>query len=113
LYGVPQQLENDATEEAYCEQQKFLTLALKANPNILECLYSPHVEHATPLAEELLVMRSGFLSKLVYQTYNGYVLSGVRLRNGKNRALCRGESTTDAVACPIGVHAILTSGTTG
>lgn len=27
------------------------------------------------LAEELLTMRSGFLSKLVYHTYNGYVLS--------------------------------------
>ena len=30
---------------------------------------------ATPLAEELLAMRSIFLSRLVYQTYNGYVLS--------------------------------------
>jgi hypothetical protein len=28
-----------------------------------------------PLAQELLAMRSAFLSKLVYQTYNGYVLS--------------------------------------
>lgn len=75
LYGVPEQLENGETEEAYWELQKFLTLALKANPNILECLYSPLVEHATPLAEELLAMRDAFLSRLVYQTYNGYVLS--------------------------------------
>jgi hypothetical protein len=29
----------------------------------------------TPLAQELLDMRTMFLSKLVYQTYNGYVLS--------------------------------------
>ena len=55
--------------------QKFLTLALKANPNVLEVLYSPHVEHASPLAEELLAMREAFLSTLVYQTYNGYVMS--------------------------------------
>jgi hypothetical protein len=75
LYGVPEQLENDATQEAYWELQKFLVLALKANPNVLECLYTPLVEKATPLAEELLAMRSIFLSRLVYQTYNGYVMS--------------------------------------
>lgn len=75
LYGVPEQLENKSSEECYWELRKFLTLALKANPNVLECLYMPLVERATPLARELLGMRSAFLSKLVYQTYNGYVLS--------------------------------------
>ncbi|HEV2861507.1 MAG TPA: nucleotidyltransferase domain-containing protein [Pyrinomonadaceae bacterium] len=75
LYGVPEQLENKGAEECYWELQKFLVLALKANPNVLECLYTPLVERATPLARELLGMRSAFLSKLVYQTYNGYVLS--------------------------------------
>jgi predicted nucleotidyltransferase len=75
LFSVPEQLENDATQEAYWELQKFLILALKANPNVLECLYSPIVETATPLAQELLGMRADFLSRLVYQTYNGYVMS--------------------------------------
>jgi uncharacterized protein len=78
LQGVPEQVENDATEEVYWELQKFLVLALKANPNVLECLHTPVVELATPLAEELLAMRSVFLSKLVYQTYNGYVVSQFR-----------------------------------
>jgi predicted nucleotidyltransferase len=75
LYGVPEQLECEETQEAYWEIQKFLVLALKANPNVLECLYSPLVEKATPLAQELLEMREMFLSRLVYQTYNGYVMS--------------------------------------
>ncbi|MEP7343261.1 MAG: nucleotidyltransferase domain-containing protein, partial [Acidobacteriota bacterium] len=65
LYGVPEQLENDATQECYWELQKFLILALKANPNILECLWTPLVETATPVAQELLAMRESFLSKLV------------------------------------------------
>ncbi|WP_424950994.1 nucleotidyltransferase domain-containing protein [Deinococcus sp.] len=78
LWGVPEQLENEATQETYWELQKFLTLALKANPNVLEVLYSPHVEYASPLALGLLEMRSAFLSTLVYQTYNGYVLSQFR-----------------------------------
>jgi uncharacterized protein len=50
LYVVPEQLENHATQEAYWELQKFLVLALKANPSVLECLYTPLVEKATPLA---------------------------------------------------------------
>jgi uncharacterized protein len=75
LSGIPEQIDHKATEECYWEIQKFLTLALKANPNILECLYTPLVETLTPLAEELLRMRDAFISKLVYQTYNGYVMS--------------------------------------
>jgi predicted nucleotidyltransferase len=75
LYGVPEQLEDDDAQEAYWEIQKFLILALKANPNVLECLYTPIVEFATPLARELLDLRATFLSRLVYQTYNGYVMS--------------------------------------
>jgi predicted nucleotidyltransferase len=75
LYGVPEQLENHERQECYWELQKFLVLALKANPNVLECLYSPLIELSTPLAEELLSIRESFLSKLIYQTYNSYVLS--------------------------------------
>lgn len=75
LHGVPEQLENAASQECYWEIQKFISLALRANPNVLECLYTPLVEHATPLAQELLAMRACFLSKLAYQTFNGYVLS--------------------------------------
>lgn len=75
LAGAPEQLENDERQECYWELRKFLILALKANPTVLECLYSPLVETATPLAQELLAMRAAFLSRLVYQTYNGYVMS--------------------------------------
>ncbi|HLJ85369.1 MAG TPA: nucleotidyltransferase domain-containing protein [Candidatus Angelobacter sp.] len=75
LYGVPEQLENQANEECYWEFKKFVVLALKANPNVLECLYTPLVETATEIAQELLDRREMFLSRLVYQTYNGYVMS--------------------------------------
>ncbi len=75
LFGVPEQLENDAAQECFWELQKFLTLALKANPNVFEVLYSPLIEHATPLGRELITMRESFLSRVAYQTFNGYVLS--------------------------------------
>lgn len=75
IYGIPEQIEDDDTEECYWELEKFLNLALRANPNVLECLYTPMIEMATPLAQDLLAMRTIFLSQLVYQTYNGYVMS--------------------------------------
>lgn len=75
LYGIPEQIEHKVEQECYWELQKFLVLALKANPNVLECLYSPLVETCGPIAVELLSLREIFLSQLVYQTYNGYVLS--------------------------------------
>ncbi|HWM91936.1 MAG TPA: nucleotidyltransferase domain-containing protein [Thermoanaerobaculia bacterium] len=75
LYGVPEQIERKETDEAYWEIQKFLSMALKANPNVLECLYTPLIELCRPPADELVAERSRFLSKMIYQTYNGYVLS--------------------------------------
>lgn len=85
LFGLPEQIENHETQECYWEIEKFLLLALKANPNILECLYTPSVELATPLAKELLSMRSIFLSQLIYQTYNGYVMSQFKKLSGDLR----------------------------
>lgn len=86
LLGVPEQLERQETQECYWELEKFIRLALRANPNVLECLYTPLVEEKSPLTEELLGMRDCFLTKQVYQTYNGYVMSqfkklGQDLRN--------------------------------
>jgi uncharacterized protein len=78
IYGLPEQIENPENQECYWELQKFLVLALKANPNVLECLYTPLVEHAEPIAEELLHEKARFISRLVFQTYNGYVLSQFR-----------------------------------
>ena len=74
LAGVPAQLETDQ-EECYWEIEKFIRLGLKANPNILECLYSPLVETCTPLAGELIEIRDIFLSRHIHRTYNSYVLS--------------------------------------
>jgi predicted nucleotidyltransferase len=76
--GVPEQLEKPGTDEVYWEIGKFLRLALKGNPNVLEVMYSPMVEHVTPMAQQLLDMRGKFLSKRIFQTFNGYAMSQLR-----------------------------------
>ncbi|MFT6620681.1 MAG: putative nucleotidyltransferase [Limisphaerales bacterium] len=75
LFGYPEQIEDNAAETCYWEMRKFLVMALKANPNILECLYSPIVLKHTPIADRLLEMRGKFLSQMVFQTFNGYAMS--------------------------------------
>lgn len=78
LAGVPEQLENHATQEVYWELGKFIQLALKANPGAYETLYSPLVELVTPAAQPIIAARDCFLSKLAYQTYVGYTQSQFR-----------------------------------
>jgi predicted nucleotidyltransferase len=78
LEGVPDRLTDPASQDCYWELKPFLLLALQAAPNVLECLYTPLVEFATPLARELLDMRSAFLSKLAYRSYKGYFASQVK-----------------------------------
>ena len=75
LFDAPEQFEDNATQSCYWELQKFLAMALKANPNILECLYSPMTEKITPIEEELLALRQQFLSQMIFQTFNGYAMS--------------------------------------
>src|SRR3954447_16854458 len=62
LDGVPDRLTDPETRDCYWELKPFLLLALKATPIVLECLHTPLVEHATPLALELLALRGCFLS---------------------------------------------------
>jgi predicted nucleotidyltransferase len=78
LDGVPDCVTDPHTQDCYWELKPFLLLALKASPTVLECLYTPLVEHASPLAQELLAMRSAFLSKLAHASYKGYADSLVK-----------------------------------
>ena len=99
LWGVPDQLDHPTRDEVYWELQKFVTLALRANPNILECLFTPLVEVATPVAQELLSMRAAFVSKLVYQTYNGYVASQFKKMQADVRNKGSGPSPSTSCTC--------------
>lgn len=80
LYSLPEQVERKEgdVDEVYWELGKFLRLALKANPNILETLWTPLVLEADAMARELRSLRRVFLSRHIYKTYSGYVLSQFR-----------------------------------
>ncbi|QJW95561.1 nucleotidyltransferase domain-containing protein [Frigoriglobus tundricola] len=81
LTKPPEQVEvfGAGVEEIDWEIEKFVRLALQANPNILETLWSPAVLHADETGTELRAIRGAFLSRHLYRTYSGYVLSQFRL----------------------------------
>ena len=75
LWGAPEQLEDKERDKVYWELEKYIRLALKANPNILETLWTPMVSIKTETAEELLSIRESFLSKYIFKTFGGYAIS--------------------------------------
>ncbi|MFT5524131.1 MAG: putative nucleotidyltransferase [Pirellulaceae bacterium] len=87
LYSIPEQFERNehGDDIVYWELEKYVRLALKANPNVLETLWTPQVLHIEPIAEELLDIREAFLSKHIYKTYSGYVLSQFRRMHNSYR----------------------------
>ncbi|MFV0136839.1 DNA polymerase beta superfamily protein [Streptomyces sp. HMX87] len=68
----PTHVEGPAEEQFSWELERFCELALRANPNILECLHSPLVEYADDTGRELLALRGAFLSRRVHETFTRY-----------------------------------------
>jgi hypothetical protein len=68
----PTHVEGPAEEQFSWELERFCELALRANPNILECLHSPLVEYADETGRELLALRGAFLSRRVHETFTRY-----------------------------------------
>jgi predicted nucleotidyltransferase len=113
LFKPPEQVEYaaDGIEEVDWELEKFLRLALQANPNILETLWSPLVLHVTELGQELRELRDAFLSRHVYKTYSGYVLSQFRLmkRNHDRKGTYKAKHAMHLIRLLYsGIHALKT-----
>jgi uncharacterized protein len=93
----PTHVEGPAPEQFSWELERFLELALRANPNVLECLHSPIVEHVDDTGRELLSLRDAFLSRRAHETF-------VRYANGQRRKL---EADVRQHGAPRWKHAML------
>ncbi|ANW20892.1 nucleotidyltransferase domain-containing protein [Streptomyces clavuligerus] len=81
----PRHVEGPAEEQFSWELERFCELALRANPNILECLHSPLVERIDATGRELRELRGAFLSRQVHETFTGYALGQRRRLEGQLR----------------------------
>ncbi|MFI2201027.1 DNA polymerase beta superfamily protein [Streptomyces sp. NPDC020192] len=70
----PAHVEGPGEEQFSWELERFCELALRGNPNILECLHSPLVEQVDDTGRELLSLRDAFLSRRAYDTFTRYAL---------------------------------------
>ncbi|RII18892.1 putative nucleotidyltransferase [Streptomyces sp. YIM 130001] len=70
----PTHVEGPREEEFSWEFERFCELALRSNPNILECLHSPFVEHIDATGRELLAIRGAFLSRQAHRTFTRYAI---------------------------------------
>ncbi len=58
--------------------RKYLSLASKGNPNILELLYSKDYAYVTEVGQELIKHRESFLTPKVKYSYVGYAYSQIK-----------------------------------
>ncbi|MGW4233300.1 nucleotidyltransferase domain-containing protein [Streptomyces sp. NPDC004980] len=70
----PTHIDGPAEEQFSWELERFCELALRANPNVLECLHSPLVERIDDTGRELLGLRGAFLSRRAHETFVRYAL---------------------------------------
>ncbi len=70
----PTHVDGPLEEQFSWELERFCELALRANPNILECLHSPLVEYVDDTGRELLALREAFLSRQAHETFARYAL---------------------------------------
>ncbi|MFE9852933.1 DNA polymerase beta superfamily protein [Streptomyces sp. NPDC005576] len=68
----PTHVDGPAPEQFSWELERFCELALRANPNVLECLHSPLVERIDDTGRELLALRGAFLSRQAHETFTRY-----------------------------------------
>ncbi|MER5643863.1 nucleotidyltransferase domain-containing protein [Streptosporangium sp. NPDC002524] len=72
LAKPPTHVDGPLPEQFSWEVERFCGLALEANPTVLECLWSPIVEHVTPAGEDLLAIRDAFVSGRANRAFVGY-----------------------------------------
>ncbi|MFB7465695.1 DNA polymerase beta superfamily protein [Streptomyces sp. NPDC056224] len=108
----PTHVEGPRDEEFSWELERFCELALRANPNILECLHSPLVEQLTPVGEELLSLREAFLSRRAHTSFSRYAVSqrGKLLADVRNHGAARWKHAMHLLRLLLSCRDLLRSG---
>jgi len=88
------QVADERGDVVYYSLARFLELALKANPNIIELLYMPQecVRVSTFYWERLLEQRSLFVTKLAYASHVGYAQAQIKKARGRNKWVNRPQA---------------------
>ncbi|GAA3843386.1 hypothetical protein GCM10022226_77910 [Sphaerisporangium flaviroseum] len=83
LFPPAETIDRTNPDVTYHEIHKFIRLALKGNPTILEMLYLEGYTQLTKHARMLVDNRHKFLSNVIYRSYGGYAISQARKLNAR------------------------------
>lgn len=83
LYNVKETIDHINPDWVYHEVGKFIQLAMKGNPTILELLFLDGYLQLSKTGKMLVDNRHLFLSNVVYKSYGGYALSQARKLNAR------------------------------
>lgn len=83
LYPVKETIDHTEPDWTYHEVGKFIQLAMKCNPTILEMLFLDGYKVLGKHGKMLVDNRHLFLSNIVYKSYGGYAISQARKLNAR------------------------------
>lgn len=92
LFGIKETVDHTEPDWAYHELGKFLKLALRCNPTILELLWLEGYTVRTKFGHMLVDNRHLFLSNIVYKSYGGYAISQARKLNARGGTFGEGRN---------------------
>lgn len=83
----PEQYSDERGDRVFYSLSRFLKLAEKANPNIIEMLFMPEdcVRSIHPAFREVLDARNLFITRQVYQSHVNYARAQIRKARGQNK----------------------------
>jgi len=83
IHNIKETIHRTDPDITYHEVKKFISLAMKCNPTILELLFMNKYLKQTPEGLLLVYHRKAFLSRIIYKSYGGYAISQARRLNAK------------------------------
>lgn len=92
LFGVKETIDHTDPDWTYHEVGKFIHLAMKCNPTILEVLFLEGYTVSTKVGRMLVDNRHLFLSNGVYNAYGGYAISQARKLNARGGTFGHGRT---------------------
>ena len=81
------QISDDKNDVVFYSLKRFIELAAKANPNIIEMLWMPLEcqKYLASVVEPLFEMRSIFITKKAYDSHVNYARAQIKKAKGKNK----------------------------
>lgn len=83
LFPVKETVDNVDPDWSYHEVEKFINLAMKCNPTIIEMLFLDGYRILEKHGKMLVDNRHLFLSNIIYKSYGGYAISQARKLNAR------------------------------